>query len=621
MCGIVFLYDQNSDPLSLEARVNQSLDLLIHRGPDESGYWHKQSTAIGHRRLSILDIANSQQPMCDPAGRYVLTFNGEIYNFRELRKELINKWDFRTKGDTEVLLAGLVIQGDKFIKQLEGMWGFAFWDSHAKTLLMSRDRLGKKPLYYQSNNYCFSCASELRALAVLTNISWEEDTKSTADYFRYGYYLPGTTAYRKVYEVLPGHNLCWSPGNQPTSNSYWSLTIGEFNGNKATATNLLREKIISAVKKRTIADVEVGALLSGGIDSSLIVGVLTKELSIKTKTFTIGFSDKTFDERKYAGIVATQWGTEHYSDCLDSWNRNKLIKIIQEHVGQPFADSSILPALLVSELASQSVKVILSGDGGDEVFSGYQRYQARVLLQWYSRLPKFLRSNIEKLIRRLPEPMAHHSHSLLKKAHLFLKFSDQLESGNRYIAPMLCTPKDLNLLLPEISDKGHLPIGLPDDTGPDALTEMMLRDSLIYLPQDILSKIDRATMSASVEARCPFLDREVIELAFSLPRKWHRSLDRGKKLLHNAFPDLLLPAIRRRRKQGFSVPVYKWFYNALANDLMELLANTVGIPLSDTYVTKLLDEHRSHQRDHSHRLWAIYVYLLWRKHGFPSVGQ
>jgi asparagine synthase (glutamine-hydrolysing) len=615
MCGISYLYNNRLSEEQLERLMEKSLRKLAHRGPDADGTWQRAGAIIGHRRLSIIDLSTSSQPMADPQNRYVLSYNGEIYNYRELRGQLEGKWEFRTEGDTEVLLAGLIIHGTSFLDKMEGMWAFAFWDSREEQLLLCRDRMGKKPLYYQEGAGRFLCASELPALRSLTNNPWQEDLDSTADFLRYGYYLPGTTAYQGVSEVLPGHVLYWSPANAVKQKAYWSLSLDAYPGTRKDACKALRHNLIQAVERRLVADVEVGAFLSGGVDSSLIVSILTKELGVSPKTFTIGFQERSYDERKYAQQIADYCKTDHYVEVLESWDRQKLTDLILNNIGQPFADSSLLPTSLVSGVAASHVKVALSGDGGDELFSGYQRYQARAILRWYTRLPKCLRTGIGKAIRLLPEPMKHHSRSIIKKAHLFQDIVDRLEYETPYIAPVLYAKEKFVSLFPDLAGRGHQPPNLPEECDFDDIQRMMVADRLIYLPQDILLKVDRAAMSCSLETRAPFLDRQVVELAFSCPRQWHRYGKSGKRMLYDSFHDILPETIWRRRKQGFGVPIHNWFRESLGDELEQLLG-TADSPVDEKIARQYLQEHRKKQRDHGYRLWSMYVYLIWKTKNF-----
>ena len=612
MCGLTFIFDPGADEPVLCQRTEAALRHLQHRGPDGDGLFSATEWCIGHRRLAIIDPIGSPQPMWDPGHRYCIAYNGEVYNYRELRDSLANQWKFTTGGDTEVVLAGIILKGTAFLDKMEGMWALALWDTVERRLLLIRDRIGKKPLYYRLVGGGIACASELPALKTLSPDDWVEDIDSSADYLRHGYTLPGYTAYLGVREVLPGHVLSWSPGTGTNERPYWQLSPDTFAGDRQRAAAQLRETLIRSVERRLVADVEVGAFLSGGVDSSLIAGIVRKELGRPLKTFTIGFEERAYDERKYARKVADFFGTDHYEEVLGQWNESELETLILDHVGQPFADSSLLPTALVSRVASRHVKVALSGDGGDELFSGYQRYQARTIMRWYTRLPKPLRNNIASLIRRLPEPMAHHSRSLLKKAHLFVDVADRQEAESPYFAPLMFSPAQMRSLTPELLSRGHSLPNIPETTTPDDLHRMMLADACVYLPQDILVKVDRASMAHSLEARAPFLDRGVVELAFKMPRLWHRRGFEGKRMLRESFGRLLPTSVWQRRKQGFGVPLHDWFREALGTKLQGLLSDDPG-PLQPEFVLGLLDAHMARRRDHGYRLWLIYIYLLWRR--------
>ncbi|ADJ29321.1 asparagine synthase (glutamine-hydrolyzing) [Nitrosococcus watsonii] len=611
MCGIVFTYSPQLELSERTKRVHRGLTRIAHRGPDDQGIIADKQWAMGHRRLSIIGPTSGHQPINDPSGRYFLTYNGEVYNYQELRTGPLKHWPFRTQSDTEVVLAGLITYGPNFFHQMEGMWAVAFWDQQERELVLARDRMGKKPLYYQLYEEAICCASELPALFSLSAQPLTEDLNSTADYFRYGYYLPGTTAYKGICEVLPGHLLTWSPESKPHSRPYWSLSTTPFTGTHQQAQALLQDKFIQAIQRRLVADVEIGAFLSGGIDSSLIVSLLSKKLDFTPKTFTLGFSETAYDERSYARLIAKKHQTQHYERCLEQWDVTQLQQLIQDHIGQPFADSSLLPTALVSELASQHVKVVLSGDGGDELFSGYQRYQARAILRWYTRLPKGLRKGLGRMIRALPEPMAHHSRSLLKKAHLFEDIVQRMGTETPYLAPLFYSQADFQRLAPELAGYGHTPPHLPEESRLDDIQAMMAADALIYLPQDILTKVDRASMAYGLECRAPFLDKEIVELAFSLPRRWHRQGLKGKCFLRETFGEYFSAEIWHRRKQGFAAPIHNWFRGTMGTEL-EILLQEGDSPLHPSPFLALLTAHRKKQRDHGYRLWQIYVYLLWR---------
>ncbi|WP_431475351.1 asparagine synthase (glutamine-hydrolyzing) [Marinobacter sp. KM021] len=607
MCGIVFFYANQLGSHTAKERITYSLDALAHRGPDACTTIEAAPAHFAHARLAIVDLTDSNQPMQSPDGRYTLIFNGEIYNHYRLRDQLSGKWKFQTQGDTEVLLAGLIEKGIRFLPELEGMWAFALWDSTKRELLLSRDRMGKKPLFYFREGDQFSCGSELPSLRFLATNPWQEDLDSTADYFRYGYPLPGYTAWKDVFEVLPGHWLKWSPGSAPTEEPYWQLPLPG-RGNSAFSDEDLRYQLGEAVRKRLVADVEVGAFLSGGIDSSIICALAQHQMSQKLKTYTIGFTESAFDETKFAAQVAHHIGTEHHSEIFSDWEESKLEALLSKHVGQPFADASLLPTALVSQLAARDVKVALSGDGADELFGGYQRYQARIILRWYTRLPLSLRSGVERAIRALPEPTAHHSRSLLKKAYLFSDIAQRHQSEKPYTAPLMFDSNHFASLFPELVGRGHTPRNLKDQTELDDLQQMLYRDSLIYLPQDIHTKVDRASMAASLETRAPFMDHKVVELAFSRPANKHLRIGSGKLWLRSAFNDLLPDSIWKRRKQGFGVPLHDWFRGKLGVRLESCLMASMA-PINKNVAMQLIQQHQSGKRDHGYRLWMLYVYL------------
>ncbi|MCX4028336.1 asparagine synthase (glutamine-hydrolyzing) [Endozoicomonas sp. SM1973] len=613
MCGITFIYSKNNDSYSLFKRTQLAVNRLYHRGPDQQNIISIENAVLGHTRLSIIDISSSMQPMHTPDKRYWLVFNGEIYNYKELKSSLADKWFFNSAGDTEVILAGLALYGDSFIKLMEGMWAIAFWDTKEKKLTLSRDPFGKKPLYFKMAKEEFMCSSELPALKALDQTPWSEDLNSTSDYFSYGICLPGHTFYKDVKEVLPGHNLTWSPGNTYSTEPYWQLETKRIQDINNHSYEKLEDLLLKSIKKRLVADVEIGAFLSGGIDSSLIVSLISNKIKNNLKTFTVSFCNKSYDESKFAKEISKKFNTQHIISNFDLSSSHKtIIPLITNSIGQPFSDASILPTYLLSKVTSSYVKVALSGDGADEVFSGYQRYQARVLYNWFFRLPKTLRKNIKIILDYIPEPMVHHSASLIKKAKLFIELAEEYQKEPNYTAPLVFNSSLQKRLCPELTGYGHIINTLPEETELDGVEQMMRRDMLIYLPQDILLKIDRASMANSLEVRSPFLDTQLVNFAFTFPPNYHRSWLQGKKILRKTFQPSLPKKIWRRRKQGFSVPIQKWFQNELGRNLREIILET-NSPLCKNTVLALLDEHCKLHKDYSIQLWAIYIYLIWRE--------
>ncbi|MBK8970215.1 MAG: asparagine synthase (glutamine-hydrolyzing) [Hahellaceae bacterium] len=613
MCGLAFLHDPTRPSASGQQAINTAVQKLKHRGPDEQNTTHAGHAFLGHARLSIVDVATSHQPLVTPDQRYHLVFNGEIYNFQSLRSRLEPKWAFRTQGDTEVILAGLILEGSDFLGLMEGMWAIAFWDSLSETLILSRDPLGKKPLFYQiAGHSTLWAASELPALKALADGRWQEDLNSTADYFRYGLLMPGKTIYKEVQELLPGTTMEWRPGEAPAFRRHWLLPLSRTSLSRHETLEQLQQTLENAVRKRLIADVEIGAFLSGGVDSSLIVALMKPHLKTRIKTFTIRFKEASYDESPFAQQMADFLGTEHFAETFNQVTAEGIESLITNHLGQPFADASILPTTLVSGVAASHVKVALSGDGGDELFCGYQRYQARVILNWYSRLPKALRLPFEKLIQYLPEPTVHHSRSYLKKAKLFVDAAQQYATDMTYFAPRMFTSERFDACFPDLRNLGHPASELPQETGLNDLKRMMAKDMLIYLPQDILQKVDRASMARSLEVRSPFLDTELIKLAFSLPSGWHRNLFGGKRMLRSAFLKQLPENIWNRNKQGFGIPLHHWFKGELGDVLIEQNAQGT-LPLDQKALYALIKEHRSGQRDYGLQLWTLYCYSLWKK--------
>ncbi|MBL8297675.1 MAG: asparagine synthase (glutamine-hydrolyzing) [Rhodanobacteraceae bacterium] len=611
MCGIVFLYDPARGREGVAARCRAAIQAMAHRGPDGidtagDEHWH-----MGHSRLAIIGISDGQQPMSDASGRWTIVYNGEIYNYAELRAELASRWAFRTHSDSEVLLAGMALDGERFLARLNGMWAFALWDRVERTLLLARDRLGKKPLYLRSDRDRFACASELPALRTLTGVAPAVDLDSLADTLRYGCTLPGHTIDQGSSEVLPGHLMRWQPGMLARQQPYWSLPQqpSVAPGDGARVLELLE----SAVRYRLVADVEVGAFLSGGVDSSLVSALAARHTEHKLRTFSIGFADASYDESDYAARMARFLGTDHETAVYAGTDRADMLRLLVQHVGMPFGDASLLPTAAVSALAARRVKVALSGDGADELFGGYQRYLGRVLLRWYSRLPRPVQRGAESLLRALPEPLQHHSRSLLKKAQLFVRNAALArgESEARYVAPRFFSEAELARLAPGLAGRGHASPALPEWVRGDDVLAMMCADALVYLPQDILVKTDRASMAHSLEQRCPFLDYRLIELALSGGSAQHFRGLRGKALLRKAVDSLAPPWLWRRRKQGFAVPLGAWFRGELADDLLSGLRCSGQDWVDTSAVQQLVEAHRQGGVDHGQRLWLLWTYAIW----------
>lgn len=588
--------------------------MMSRRGPDGSGVDVLGHAGLGHARLSIVGLTDSRQPMIALDGRYALTYNGEIYNYKELRTSLSEKWDFRTTGDTEVLLAGLIVEGESFINRLEGMWAFAFWDRKLEKLLLCRDRMGEKPLYYFHGVESLGAASELPALNKLAGRKWQEDLDTTADYFRYGYPLPGATFFKDVWELPPGCSLTWGPGADPVIERYWSPRVAKYQGNYQTAVEDLQFRLTEAVGRRLLADVKVGTFLSGGVDSSVVAAIGARLTGSQLESFTIGFSDSAYDESAFAKRTANYLGIKNHSALVDNLRFEAFEEVLLERIGQPFHDSSLVPTSAVCELASSQVKVALSGDGADELFGGYQRYRARKILNVYMGLPASSRNAMRAVVEKLPEPESHHSRSILKKLHLFMNVVDRREAEQPYIAPCFFSQEHYSEIFPELVGIGkHFDRPWTSSESLSDIKQMMLSDSFVYLPQDILTKVDRASMHSSLEARAPFLDSSVVELALSLPVEWTHGWTYSKKIIGSAFSDYLPGDVWKRNKQGFAVPISRWFREELGASLERLLSTSISTVINPNGILKLLRAHRAGSADYGYRLWLVYVYLLWKE--------
>ena len=611
MCGLAFLIAPGMDPAERATRLEKAVELLRHRGPDATNTLVGRHHSIGHTRLAIVDLAGGAQPAQDPTRRWTIAYNGEIYNFKALRESLRHHWSFTDSSDTEVLLAGLVVRGIDFVNSLDGMWSFVLHDAATGNVILSRDRFGKKPLYYRSVGSVFACASELAALAaLLPDASWSEDPSGVSDYFRYGYPLPGMTCVSGVREVLPAHVVVRTADGKLESRRYWVPSTEPWKGTRERAISEIRERLAAAVSARQLtADVEVGAFLSGGVDSTIVCALAQRSRSGRLRTFTAGFGERTYDERGYAARAAAALGTAHVDEVLSPDAAADLAKSLISRIGQPFGDPSLVPTALVARVAARHVKVVLTGDGGDEVFGGYARYAGRLLRQSYRRLPGPLRSLIERTVLLLPEPVAHHSGSWLKRAHLFVALAR--EKPRQYVAPPAIREDVLNRLVPDLC-AGHPLPELPWPADADELRHMLLMDWLVWLPQDILTKVDRATMQFSLEARCPFLDRDLVEFVIRLPWRWHFSRYRGKQLLHAAMRGIAPSFIWARRKQGFAAPVGHWMRGSLGDELRELASDSDTGVVNGPALIRLLTEHRQGGADHSQPLWLAYSYLSWR---------
>jgi asparagine synthase (glutamine-hydrolysing) len=631
MCGIAGIFDVSGCGLATRSALEPICDALNHRGPDETGYFIDDFIALGHRRLSIIDLSSGQQPMSNEDGTVWVTFNGEIYNFLELRQRLVVLGHrFATHSDTEVIVHAYEQFGVDCVRQFRGMFAFAIWDSRNCSLMLARDRVGKKPLFYTESSGQFIFASELQALVKYEGILREVDYAAIDDYLTYGYIPAPNTIYRNVYKLLPAHYLTFKLNKAGNTSGllrierYWQLDYGPKHSlSEEQAIEGFLDVFNEAVRLRLIADVPLGALLSGGIDSGLVVALMSKLSARPVKTFSIGFEERDFDELPAARAVARRYGTNHH-ELIVRANAMEVLPLLIRHYGEPFADSSAIPSYYVAKLAREHVKVALNGDGGDESFGGYERYFGGVLAdQLRRRLPLALKG-LNGLARSvIPKTLSRKSR-LSKVARFLAAASSETPqcymSWIAYLSPLeknrVYAPDFRNQLGGHDGEAWLVAECAVVERDGDVLETLMALDVRSYLPYDLLVKMDIASMACSLEARSPFLDHKVMEFAARLPS--HLKL-RGRilKYLPKKAAIGLLPAENlKRRKMGFGVPVGAW----MRNDLRPLLEDVLLAPAAKTSayfqresLRKMVDDHVRGGRDLGSQLWALLWLEMWHR--------
>ena len=593
-----------------EQTVEKMCAQIIHRGPDSQGIYSDERLAFGMRRLSIIDLEGGAQPIFNEDHSIAVIQNGEIYNYQELRKELVaNGHEFRTDSDTEVIVHLYEEYGDRFVEHLNGMFAIAIWDSRKKRLVIARDRLGQKPLFYSSGNGLFAFGSELKCLKVLPEIDRTVDGQALFNYLTLGYINQPRTIYSAVKKLPPGCILTVEDG-QVALSPYWRLPSWENTSvSFDEASNELRALIADATRIRMISDVPIGAFLSGGLDSSIVVSQMAQQSSNPIKTFFIDFAEEAYSEKEFARDVAARYQTDHHELRIEP-NAVDLIGEVVHYFDEPFADSSAIPTYLVSKITKSHVTVALAGDGGDESFGGYSRYK-RILkrknAKWLRKgmLPVSLAAR--SLPGRFPGKRLLQSLATENLPH-FATGVQELESKrilssdfSRSLSP--CVPSEN---LNELRRIG----------GGDPLAPYAHFDLSWYLPGDILSKVDRMSMAHSLEVRSPFLDYRVVELAATYPWNWKINNGQTKYILRHAFESQLPESVLKPRKRGFSVPMGKWLREELRPMVDELASDRRMAEcgyFSMGAVRSLLDEHMSGARNRGSQIWRLLILSEWLK--------
>jgi len=621
MCGIAGIVDLNGQREVDAGLLRRMTDALTHRGPDESGVHVEPGAGLGHRRLSIIDLASGQQPMGSDDGRCWLSYNGEIYNFRELRDELEAAGHvFHTRSDTEVLLHSWLEWGERCVTRLRGMFAFAVWDRRSETLFLARDRLGIKPLYYAlAGDGRVYFASELKSITLCNDVVRDIDPLAVEEYFAYGYVPEPRTIYRAVSKLPPGHTLTLRRGaGAAATREYWDVPFALDRGiRESDAVAELIERTREAVDIRLVAEVPLGAFLSGGVDSSAVVAMMAGLQGEPVNTCSIGFDVDAFDETEYANRVAAQFGTRHHERRVDP-NDFDLVERLIDLYDEPYADSSALPTYRVCELARERVTVALSGDGGDESYAGYRRYKLHMAEEAVrGRLPLGLRRAVFGPLGRL-YPKADWAPRVFRAKTTFQALARN--SVEAYFHTISIFNDDLRQRLFSARFRSELQGYRADQVlaahaarspTDDPLSLVQYLDMKTYLVGDILTKVDRASMAHALEVRVPLLDHHLVEWISSLPSSLKLRRGEGKYIFKKALEPQLPHDILYRPKMGFGVPLASWFRGPLRERINDIV---LGERLRETgwfepaFMQHLVSAHQSGRRDYSALLWTVMMF-------------
>nr|WP_276279667.1 asparagine synthase (glutamine-hydrolyzing) [Halorussus sp. DT72] len=589
--------------------MNECMD---HRGPDAEGVYASGPALLAHRRLSILDLSEAgRQPMANGDGTVHIVFNGEIYNYKELR-DRVDDYSFRSETDTEVLLHLYEEYGTDCLQYLRGMFAFAIWDERAERLFLARDRLGQKPLFYRDTDDGFWFASSIKAILADDDVSARPDHDAIRSYLNYQYVPTPKTGFRGIERLAPGEYAVVSEGGT-TRDRYWSLSYrNQSSKSPSRLADELRDRLREATRLRMRSDVPVGVFLSGGIDSSVVAALMDDVADDPIGTYSIGFDKEAYDELEFAREVADAYGTDHHEYEVTPDSMDVLPEIIDQYE-MPFGDPSALPTYYVSQVASEDITVALTGDAGDENFAGYDRYTWDRVVSLARQIPRPVRRLGAKTLRSMPRPVREQRHAHLARRTLEIANGDPVEQYSRFICH--ATGEQLERVwdgpVPD-DELAQLRDAFARSDGPTRLDRVTHVDLQTYLPDDLLVKVDRASMAHSLEVRSPFLDHEVVEFAARIPSKYKWRRGEGKWILKRAFEDLLPEKVLTRSKQGFGVPINEWFRGELrefARDNLDSLGARPAFDPDGLRVT--LDEHVRGSEDHGYRLWDLVMLEQW----------
>jgi len=624
MCGIAGFTQYKRDVSDVSGLLDRMGTAIQHRGPDAAGVFIDEQIAMVHRRLSIIDLSESgAQPMHSSTGRYVTVYNGEIYNFQSLRLELEEDGlSFRGTSDTEVLIALYEKYGEKCLAMLNGMFALAIWDKQDKSLFLARDRLGKKPLYFYQKDDRFLFASEIKSILCAQDIDRTVRSDAVQDYFFYQYVPDPKTIFKFVHKLPPGH---WMRIDRDgaTQQQYWDVSFAKTHtGSREQIEEELVELLDDSVRSRMISDVPLGAFLSGGVDSSAVVGLMARNSETPVTTCAIGFNNKEFDEVSYAANVAKQFETEHH-ELIVQENVEKNLVAIATYFDEPFADPSFVPTYYVSKLARTMVTVALAGDGGDENFAGYSKYlddqRENRQRKWVpGAIPQAVAGALSGLLEDNPISQLRRGSSLLKS--LSVDPASGFSLTNSFFRSHIWDRLITEQFASDIAGYDSAAITRDYYTAADTddhLSKLLYTDIKSYLPGDILVKVDRMSMANSLETRAPILDYRVVEFAATLPSDMKIHEGEGKSILKTSLEGFLTDDTLYRKKMGFSVPLSSWLRNEIAVVAEKyLLAENNGLSnfFSMAEIRGLWLEHQSEKRDYSQELWSLLVFEIWWQH-------
>jgi len=630
MCGITGWVDLDNNKPSQnnsEAILHSMCERIKHRGPDSEGLWLDDQVALGMRRLSVIDLHTGDQPVYSQDRSIVVMMNGELYNYREVRADLEKLGHkFETQSDTEILPHLYQEYGDALVDHLNGMFAFALWDKKKKRLLIARDRFGEKPLYYGVFDGKLLFASEPKALLAHPSVKTEIDLAALRHYLSFDY-VPAPMSIYKGISKLPAAHLLVVENGEINVRRYWNLSWkksdsvhGRNGAGFSSKAAELKELLSDAVRMRLVSDVPLGILLSGGIDSSTVAAFATQHATERVKTFSIGFEEDSFDESKFARQVAKHLGTEHYEEILSAEKAGDLISEIGKWLDEPLSDGSLIPTLMLSQFVRKHVTVALGGDGGDELFAGYPMYYGHKVAAVYSSIPRFLRSGvIEPIVNSLPVSTKNMSFDYKAKRFVAASNYDTVTRHHSWFGSF-SVDEQKHLLTKDVleSSSSDIYAGARDllkiTDAVDEIEQMQFLDMNLYMAEDILTKVDRASMAVSLETRAPFLDPRVGQFAASLPVDYKLKGNVGKYILKEAMKDLLPRSILHRPKKGFGIPIAEWLKGRLNPLVHDLLApdqlKEQGL-FEPHYVQKLIEEHEKGFASNHKQIWTLLVFQLW----------